>query len=73
MNNIYAYKIYLSFVAQEIEADQLSTLTEEDLKIVIPNIGPRRKFQKNLKIYLDEVFTIVYYFILLFYNLVTFF
>ncbi|XP_072766492.1 uncharacterized protein [Anoplolepis gracilipes] len=39
--------------AQEIEIDQFKDLTEEDLKVLIPQIGPRRKFQKNLKSYLD--------------------
>ncbi|KAL6419307.1 hypothetical protein ACFW04_013946 [Cataglyphis niger] len=37
----------------EIEADQFKNLTE-DLKILIPNIGPRRKFQNNIKKYLNE-------------------
>ncbi|XP_039309425.1 MATH and LRR domain-containing protein PFE0570w isoform X7 [Solenopsis invicta] len=41
--------IIANFVDQEVEADQFDSLTEEDLKILIPNIGPRRKFQVNLK------------------------
>ncbi|XP_039310364.1 uncharacterized protein LOC120358849 [Solenopsis invicta] len=44
-----------NFVAQEIEIEQFNNLTEEDLKILIPNIGPRRKFQANLKKYFDEI------------------
>ncbi|XP_011688872.1 PREDICTED: uncharacterized protein LOC105450638 [Wasmannia auropunctata] len=43
------------FIAQEIEVDQFNNLTEEDLKILIPNFGHRRKFQNNLKIYLDKI------------------
>lgn len=56
-NNIWSF----SFIAQEIEADQFDSLTEDDLTILIPNIGPRRKFQNNVKKYLqlqlDEVFS----------------
>ncbi|KMQ87974.1 hypothetical protein RF55_12615 [Lasius niger] len=43
------------FIAEEIEADQFSNLTEEDLKVLIPNIGPRRKFQCDVKKYLDKI------------------
>ncbi|KAL6417586.1 hypothetical protein ACFW04_013606 [Cataglyphis niger] len=34
--------------------DSFKNLTEEDLKILISNIGPRRKFQNNVKKYLNE-------------------
>ncbi|XP_029679493.1 uncharacterized protein LOC115245351 isoform X1 [Formica exsecta] len=43
------------FIAQEIEVDQFKYLTEEDLKTLIPNIGPRRKFQNNVKEHLNEI------------------
>ncbi|KAL6445166.1 hypothetical protein ACFW04_002211 [Cataglyphis niger] len=52
----FSEEIIGRFVDQEIEADQFKNLTEEDLKILIPNIGPRRKFQNNIKKYLNEIF-----------------
>ncbi|XP_011873881.1 PREDICTED: uncharacterized protein LOC105565361, partial [Vollenhovia emeryi] len=48
-------EVIRNFLDQEIEVDQLNDLTEEDLKILIPNIGPRRKFQNNLRKYLDKI------------------
>ncbi|KAL6438821.1 hypothetical protein ACFW04_003719 [Cataglyphis niger] len=49
----FSEKIIGRFVDQEIEADQFKNLTNEDLKILIPNIEPR-KFQNNVKKYLNE-------------------
>ncbi|XP_011157032.2 GRIP and coiled-coil domain-containing protein PFC0235w isoform X14 [Solenopsis invicta] len=46
--------IIANFVDQEVEADQFSSLTEEDLKILIPDIGPRLRFKINLKKYLAK-------------------
>jgi len=46
----------LLFSAEDIEIEQLDILTEEDLKLLIPHIGPRRKFQNKLKKYLCEVY-----------------
>ncbi|XP_039306771.1 uncharacterized protein LOC120358112 [Solenopsis invicta] len=48
-------EIIANFV--DIEIEQLDILTEEDLKLLIPQIGPRRKFQKNLKNYVCELQT----------------
>jgi len=47
---------------QEIEPDQFNILIEKDLKILIPNIGPRRKFQNYVKKYQDvtQVFIHIY-------------
>ncbi|XP_067209382.1 uncharacterized protein [Linepithema humile] len=50
----FSPEIIANFTAQEIEADQLNILTEEDLKSLIPNIRPRRKFQSIVKQYLNE-------------------
>lgn len=53
----YNFHLFTSILDQEIKPDQLNSLTEEDLKILIPNIGPCRKFQKYVKEYLHtEVF-----------------
>ncbi|XP_077279206.1 uncharacterized protein LOC143906809 isoform X2 [Temnothorax americanus] len=41
--------------AQDIEIEHLDILTEEDLKLLIPHIGPRQKFQSKLKKYLCEL------------------
>jgi len=46
----------LLFSAEDIEIEQLDILTEEDLKLLIPHIGPRRKFLNKLKKYLCEVY-----------------
>jgi len=45
--------LFVFMLDQEIEPDQLNILTEEDLKVLIPNIGPRRKFQNYVKKYQD--------------------
>ncbi|CAL1682707.1 unnamed protein product [Lasius platythorax] len=53
----FSAEVIANFTAQEIEIDQFNILTEEDLKSLIPNIGPRRKFQNNVKKYLNESYT----------------
>jgi len=55
--------LFAFMLDQEIEPDQFNNLIEEDLKILIPNIGPRRKFQNFVKKYQDvtEVFIHIYF------------
>ncbi|XP_077278202.1 uncharacterized protein LOC143906193 isoform X1 [Temnothorax americanus] len=48
-------EVIANFETQDIEIEHLDILTEEDLKLLIPHIGPRRKFQSKLKKYLCEL------------------
>jgi len=56
--------LFAFMLDQEIEPDQFNILTEKDLKVLIPNIGPRRKFQNYVKKYQDDtgmsIFTFLY-------------
>ncbi|XP_071574068.1 uncharacterized protein [Temnothorax nylanderi] len=51
----FSEEVIANFEAQDIEIEHLDILTEEDLKLLIPHIGPRRKFQSKLKKYLCEL------------------
>ncbi|XP_024891263.1 uncharacterized protein LOC112467045 [Temnothorax curvispinosus] len=48
-------EVIANFTAQEIDVEQFNILTEEDLKNLIPNIGPRRKFQSKVQKYFSEI------------------
>lgn len=48
------YVFFICILTHEIEIDQFSILTEEDLKSLIPSIGPQRKFQSIVKQYFSN-------------------